>query len=1309
MSSGATGSVPESATSVTSSHNDASINTPFMPPGTTETGAIPNCYIRVVFENLEPDERELTTGSIALSEVYDIPTRTVRLGGFDTVSEYLLHLASRELQAIIPLEFLPPEQFAAFQSYGSHVRFNWLAIGQPPMAMPARNAHTRLTIFLGKIDYEEGLEVTLLVRHPDSNVGIIRAAFAPPTPAATIPAIPRLHGHAPSPLMATGSSAPNLLGLDDNTDPLGQDPPPPKSGVDNASQGNSPSINDGDSTTAQDDAGQRDNDAGDAPGAADNGTDGNGTPNDNGAVNEPDPLPGEPTPPAHALRFSNVDMSGISADRSVHAPRYHNTPSSTDSSFLRRDLPPDDMIGKVTPNYYNAISPDQSAQAGAPVARSYSIFVPRSTPDLPMYYSSFEFVPEQRTYLLYASFRAGDVGKMKLPAFVAEDTAMNWHEAIATYGMGRGIYIPPYGTFEYGNPMGKMWPLVEQVVPHARDTVASWSNSIFTLLSEAANATPSLISCVKPNKQEVQSILLCNTGNGYKALYEIMQYHATHLNLGSSSRIRNDGPPKYGKCKSVEEYLARYKEYWVQRYYYSSTRTVCLAPELQLSFLDRLPHDIKNAFNAYCWRAEYDDERSEHWYYNTLPTALHFDRISDYITMACDRQSVNITALLSRARSTTGTVSATRGGDVDEDDGSSDDDDMIPMLHATQGAPLPLCTCAFCPDYQGRHELKSCSFLARVYAASKRLQSDADLRGHMDRLYPGDLKRLPPRPPPQNRDRRQGPGSSPTATARHDSSRRPKTPQSRSSSKPKPRAAISQTHGEDTSHHDGDDDGSVGSASSQAERRIDQTYCLAGEVDELPYEEAFGLFACLTDDDSGCVRALSNSPFPRFSIEDAVDRLDDREFPIMELEDCSHDDVGDMLFPVESDSSFAGSVSMTAVTNTRRKSTPPWQVSTRRHLYAHMDHGANLSVVYDRTLLHRFVEKPGLVIRDVGNNRHPTLGYGLLCLHAISHSEPIYIPAYFCPSLASNIISPQQVARYFHASQSSTVLDTSQRIGSMYIYSPRDTTDIVVSGVLYDSLLWAGPLIVPPRDGSAASVLQPWASVRVNSSDPAPVIPGSGEADDMYVVEMALTRAAAKRKSAPAVPPVPSDHSSENARHTEAKARAEYEAAMARITALLSGETQPVSTPVTTATVPGEAATVPGEASPNPSPPSPTPLCPTIAPSPSPLDSHTVTHARLPTEHSQVRRRFLQTLLHQRLGHLHQRRLRDLPRFVDGVPKTPEHAPTMCTCPICIASKMRRSPAGTTSTRTATSLYQGLSIDLGFVVQRPPEMYPERW
>lgn len=77
----------------------------------------------------------------------------------------------------------------------------------------------------------------------------------------------------------------------------------------------------------------------------------------------------------------------------------------------------------------------------------------------------------------------------------------------------------------------------------------------------------------------------------------------------------------------------------------------------------------------------------------------------------------------------------------------------------------------------------------------------------------------------------------------------------------------------------------------------------------------------------------------------------------------------------------------------------------------------------------------------------------------------------------------------------------------------------------------------------------------------------------------------------------------------------------------------------------------------------------------------------------------LRMLWHQRLGHLNFRRLSTMHRFVKGMPEftLPNELES---CPVCLAAKLRKQPAGSATTMRSTICNQGISIDFGFMVQR---------
>ena len=75
----------------------------------------------------------------------------------------------------------------------------------------------------------------------------------------------------------------------------------------------------------------------------------------------------------------------------------------------------------------------------------------------------------------------------------------------------------------------------------------------------------------------------------------------------------------------------------------------------------------------------------------------------------------------------------------------------------------------------------------------------------------------------------------------------------------------------------------------------------------------------------------------------------------------------------------------------------------------------------------------------------------------------------------------------------------------------------------------------------------------------------------------------------------------------------------------------------------------------------------------------------------------LRMLWHQRLGHLNFRRLSTMHRFVKGMPefKLPNELES---CPICLAAKLRKQPAGTKTRLTSVSWSNVVEIQNGGII-----------
>jgi GAG-pre-integrase domain len=74
-------------------------------------------------------------------------------------------------------------------------------------------------------------------------------------------------------------------------------------------------------------------------------------------------------------------------------------------------------------------------------------------------------------------------------------------------------------------------------------------------------------------------------------------------------------------------------------------------------------------------------------------------------------------------------------------------------------------------------------------------------------------------------------------------------------------------------------------------------------------------------------------------------------------------------------------------------------------------------------------------------------------------------------------------------------------------------------------------------------------------------------------------------------------------------------------------------------------------------------------------------------------------LWHNRLGHLHSRRVADLYKCTSGIPKL-DLASDIDKCPTCLIAKARRTARNTEDSRTATVCNQGISADFGIIIQQ---------
>jgi hypothetical protein len=405
----------------------------------------PAVYVKIIYKNLIEDDREDCAGSFPLSDIYDKDLQLVRRGTYPTIHHRLLAIAADQLSEILPSKSYSAADRTAFSTHDTALRCSVAYGKNNRMGLTFRGCDTQLYRFLSKLKLNTNVDVVFTIFHPGLDAPL--RYHGPATP----PSLPSTPAPVPSPVIP-----PNTTSMETGGNAMNDEPQ-----SDTVDQNATDESSDADPTNGQ-------------------------------AQNQPPEQPAAPAAnntqahdtPFRPTRFANADASeaGFGPRGRIGPTRsFGSSPHSgtTDDSDATDYTPvPNDMVAKVYPN--GSIQSDPTSAYGTPAhARSYTIYVPRTLSEMPPCYNSFDFVPEQKKYILSSFFRAENVSKWKLPTFTSEDTALNWYQTITVYAMGLGIFVPPYGSLEQGNPMGSLWYLVSREVPFALDMEASWSNALF--------------------------------------------------------------------------------------------------------------------------------------------------------------------------------------------------------------------------------------------------------------------------------------------------------------------------------------------------------------------------------------------------------------------------------------------------------------------------------------------------------------------------------------------------------------------------------------------------------------------------------------------------------------------------------------------------------------------------------------------------------------------------------------------------------------------------------------------------------------
>jgi Reverse transcriptase (RNA-dependent DNA polymerase) len=927
----------------------------------------------------------------------------------------------------------------------------------------------------------------------------------------------------------------------------------------------------------------------------------NGTP---GGATPPDPADAQATPPKSKL-FPGVNPA------TVFMPDGHSSPYG---------------FSKIGDNYNTDESP------------ALRFFVTPTLSPAPLAYTSYVFVQDfEQEYILRGSLNEKRMQKnpKSMPSFTPEDTADAWYDRFTVGCLTNGIFVPPYATLEYGNKMGSQWKDLKKQNPALESFLPIWSNVLMELLDSAVQANR--MTHPLPDKTDIATVMRKAAGDGHQALYLLMQYFAPQLNPPTESKVDARYPPKFQGCKSLEEYTARFKQFCRQRYYLS--RHIYSTPELHEMYLAEIPQDIVVPFKMRYWGPFV--EHPESWTMASIPSPMRFDRIVESITRACFLHGIDVSATIAARASHRPKISMLQASTTNQDD----DDDMeiahIQALASKAGKPVSPCT--FCHRLHD-HERINCERLVSGMLCILIARENPAFLEEVGRVHGRSLGKI--YTPFSQRDKPvvqqfSGPSDTPESA--------PTTP------------------------------APVHSLTDAATPNVSKCEAL---MNSAPYAEEFEDFLL---DRPGVINAVTNQPFHHLveletsaiNAEFPVDTTPPSLLPDEELlqhvraldDACSPCDldIASSVVPTSSASSGPNSrppsrdslIHMVSTTAMSGATNPPWVDDKFRDFYAHMDHGATITVVRNPDLLHRAhsLARPR-ILYDVGGNAHHCLAAGFLQLFCDTRRASVYIPAYHCRTVATNIISPRHLSFFWGGRSSGTTLDNDHPTGYVSISGVFGGETLEIHGRIFEGLLWVGPLM-PNSTGRSS--------------------PDSVVTEILSAGEV-CTPSLLRPLESPDLP-------------------------LARVAAVQTRSRSTVHRPVLAPAPPTPALLPESTVQTAPAPvPLPDPLVPTV-PAPIPMPDSIVPATNpvpvLPADAGIPRRRMLRTLLHQRLGHLHSRRLTNLHKSAIGIPSgVPDHDPCS-NCPVCLSNKLHRSPADTMEEHKVTTLYEGLSMDLGFIVQRP--------
>jgi hypothetical protein len=365
---------------------------------------------------------------------------------------------------------------------------------------------------------------------------------------------------------------------------------------------------------------------------------------------------------------------------------------------------------------------------------------------------------------------------------------------------------------------------------------------------------------------------------------------------------------------------------------------------------------------------------------------------------------------------------------------------------------------------------------------------------------------------------------------------------------------------------------------------------------------------------------------------------------------------------------------------------------------AHVDGGAQTSTTGEKDLLWHYVEFPSTqkvpTLRVADETPHYPIGYGYLKVPSLTGSGHHLVACFHTPTLPATLVSPDRIGKAFKCEGYSTLslFKRTQQCELRLHHCQRDSQDLLFPLTSIRGLLFTDLLVKPTAAEHVAP--RPRATIHVCSLavKSVPASPGNAPSDDIPSVNLDAT--------APTTDPDSSSDGVDGLTEADDLHDCGLESSPT-VCACQSGSPPPISgigegtycmptTPSSSEPVPRTATDSSScNCQPRSCSCSPIPdLVPTLADS---VPDDRVIHALTRQQHW--------VLWHHRLGHLHSRRMNTLQKHVLGLPELPIADAELCPCPICAQEKLTKHARGKADSRRATECNQGISIDVGFIVQ----------